>query len=164
MRKIVILEGPDGGGKSCLAAQLHDVYGYRIVKTGPPPPYGDVTTAYLLALTDALDRPYCTVFDRLHLGEAIYGPLLRGDDKMTIDGLKVLERVIRLIGARLIIVCPPWDTLAARWRAKDDLLKTEDALRQVRDAYLGHAARLGLKPYDWTAADAEERLKEMIDA
>ncbi len=119
---------------------------------------------YLLALTDALDRPCCTVFDRLHIGEAIYGPLLRGTDRMGLDGLKVLERVIQLIGARLIIVCPPWDTLVAGWRAKNDLLKTEDALRQVHDAYLGHAARLGITPYDWTAADAEERLKEMIDA
>ena len=143
---------------------MHDTHGYEIVKTGPPPPYGDVTTAYLLALTDALDKPCCTVFDRLHLGEAIYGPLLRGTDRMGVDGLKVLERVIQLIGARVIIVCPPWDALVAGWSAKDDLLKHTAALRYVRHEYLEHAKRLGITPYDWTAPDAAERLKEAIEA
>lgn len=164
MRKIVILEGPDGGGKSWLATQLHDVYGYRIVKTGPPALDGDVTAAYLAALHEALQRPGRVVFDRLHTGESIYGPLLRGVDRMGADGLMRIELVINFTGVKLIIVCPPWEALVAGWRAKNDLLKTEDALRQVHDAYLGHAARLGITPYDWTAADAEERLKEMIDA
>jgi hypothetical protein len=52
----------------------------------------------------------------------------------------------------------------AGWRSKDDLLKTETQLCYVYEAYLGHAVRLGIIPYDWTAPDAEERIKEMIEA
>ena len=161
---MIILEGPDGGGKSTLAARLHRDYDYAIVKTGPPALDEDTTAAYLSALYTALARPGLTIFDRLHLGEAIYGPLLRSTDRMGASGLKVIERAIAENGVRLIICVPPWEILMAGWRSKYDLLKNETQLRYVYEAYLGHAVRLDIIPHDWTAPDAEERIKEMIEA
>ena len=163
MVKIILLEGADGSGKSHLAAWLHDTHGYDIVKTGPPPLNGNVAAMYLDALTSALKWPGRTVFDRLHIGEAIYGPILRSEDRMGPEGMAAMERVIARHGVRLIICSPPWDTLVAGWRSKDDLLKNEATLRTVRERYLEEADRLGITPYDWTASDAEERLKEMIE-
>ena len=161
---MIILEGPDGGGKSTLAARLHRDYDYAIVKTGPPALDEDTTAAYLSALYTALARPGLTIFDRLHLGEAIYGPLLRSTDRMGASGLKVIERAIAENGVRLLICCPPWETLKIGWRSKPDLLKTEAQLRHVYEAYVGHAVRLCLVCYDWTAPDAEARVKEIIEA
>jgi hypothetical protein len=63
-----------------------------------------------------------------------------------------------------VICVPPWETLHTAWLSKDDLLKTTDQLRRVRDRYLEEAARLGLKTYDWTAPDAEETLRGLIEA
>ena len=165
MRKVIILEGVDGSGKSTLARRLHDTCGYEIIKTGPPAPRVNVTMVYLNALLQAIYQPEYFVFDRLHLGEAIYGPLLRGIDRMGSDGLALVERVIAEHGdrVRLIICCPPWDILVKGWRSKDDLVKDEATLRKVCDAYMEHAVRLGVRTYDWTAPDAEEVLKGLLE-
>ena len=164
MKKVIILEGPDGGGKTMLAARLRAEHDYNVVKTGPPAADGDVTTAYLNALYAALHNPGRTVFDRLHLGEAIYGPLLRGIDRMGADGLALIEQTIADNDAALVICCPPWNTLVKGWSGKDDLLKTKDTLLHVRNRYMEEALRLGVEVYDWTASNAEEKLWRMIDA
>ena len=164
MRRVVILEGADGSGKSYLASWLHDAHGYAIVKTGPPAPTGNLTVAYIDALRNAIARPGRTVFDRLHTGETIYGPILRGVDRIGIEGLAAIERAITEHGVRLIVCSPPWETLVAGWRSKEDLLKDETTLRAVYERYQEEAARLGLAAYDWTAPDAAERLKGMIEA
>lgn len=162
MRKVVVLEGPDGGGKTTLANYLRDTHDYDIVKTGPPST-DDATTEYLDVLYTAIHgQP--TVLDRCHLGEAIYGPLLRGADRMGADGLSVIERVIARHGVRLIICAPPWQTLVEGWRSKEDLVKDEATLRTIYDKYLAHAARLSIVPYDWTAADAELALMKLLEA
>ena len=163
MKKIIILEGADGSGKTTLAQRLYYYYGYRTVKTGPPDPTKDVTLSYLSGLIDAVCIPGRTVFDRLHIGEAIYGPLLRGVDRMGIDGLMLIEQFIALNDIALIICSPPWEVLIEGWRCKDDLLKTEDQLHTVYGKYLEHATRLGLTVYDWTAPDAETVLKGLIE-
>lgn len=148
--KVVVLEGCDGSGKTVLARRLAAEHGYEIVKTGPPAPGEDPGLSYITALRGALARPGRTVFDRLHLGELIYGPLLRGGSRLDGGGLRVIEGVIALNDVRLVICAPPWETAVAGWRSKDDLLKTETQLRWVYDRYLEEAARLGLTPYDWT--------------
>ena len=162
--RVVVLEGADGSGKSMIASWLRDTHGYAIVKTGPPAPTGNLTVAYLDALHTAIRGPGRTVFDRLHLGDAIYGSILRGVDRIGGEGLAAIERVIAKHGVRLIICSPPWETLVAGWRSKEDLLKDEATLRAVYHRYQEEAARLGITPYDWTAPDAAQRLKEMIDA
>jgi len=158
----VILEGCDGAGKSHLANWLRNTYGYAIIKTGPPAPTGNLIVTYLDALYAAIHgQP--TVLDRLHTGECIYGPILRGVDRIGIEGMALMEHVIANHSVRLIICSPPWETLVAGWRHKEDLLKDENTLRTVYERYLEEAARLGLEVYDWTAKDAEEKLKEMIE-
>ena len=159
LSRVVILEGCDGSGKTTLANYLHQQYNYRIIKTGPPAPDRDVAVTYLDALHDALTYPGRTLFDRHYLGEAVYGPLLRGVDKMGQDGLAIIERVIAARGVKLIICSPPWGALVKGWSGKDDLLKKETQLRWVSDQYLYHAERLGLKTYDWTTMNVEEMLE-----
>jgi hypothetical protein len=148
--KIIVLEGCDGGGKTTLANYLHDTLGYQIVKTNAPKPGEDVFRSYTDSLMTAIASGLPTVFDRHYMGETIYGPLLRGQDGLGVHGVALLERVIAARGVRLVICAPPWETLEAGWRSKDDLLKKVDQLRHVAATYQKEAARLSLQVYDWT--------------
>jgi hypothetical protein len=155
MPNIIILEGCDGSGKTTLANWLRDELGYHIVKTGPPAPGESTFKSYTAALLEAAEAAVYngrrTVFDRLHTGETIYGPLLRGRDTLGIQGRDLIEALIAACGAVVVICAPPWEVLVKGWSGKDDLLKRESQLRQVNDAYLAEAARLGLEVYDWTS-------------
>jgi len=148
--KVIILEGPDGSGKSTLAARLRDQHGYQIVKFGPPRPREDMLVTYTNSLLTAIASKRPTVIDRHYLGESVYGPLLRGEDRLGAQGRDLIERLIAARGVRLIICSPPWKTLVKAWKAKDDLLKRVDQLCHVRAAYLAEAKRLHLVVYDWT--------------
>lgn len=149
---VVILEGPDGGGKTTLARWLRDQRGYQIVKTNAPSPKENVFKSYTDSLLAAVESGQPTVLDRHYLGEGIYGPLLRGEDRLGRQGRDLLERLIVARGVKLVICSPPWAKLVKGWAGKDDLLKRQAQLRQVRQAYLSEARRLGLEVYDWTRA------------
>ena len=151
--KVIILEGADGSGKTTLANQLRDKLGYQIVKTGPPRPDENVFKSYTNSLLAAVESGQPTVIDRHYMGEAIYGPLLRGKDRLGLQGRDLIERLVSARGVTLVICAPPWSALVKGWKGKDDLLKRQEQLRKVNDAYLAEAERLGLMIYDWTAGE-----------
>lgn len=148
--RIIILEGPDGSGKTTIASRLRITRGYAIVKAGPPAPGEDLLVSYMGSLDAAIARSTPTVFDRHWLGECVYGPLLRGVDRLGSAGRAAVEAHIAEAHVEVVVCVPPWDVVVAGWRSKDDLLKDEGQLRWVYDRYLKEAARLGLTPYDWT--------------
>lgn len=155
LAKVIILEGPDGGGKSTLANWLHDQHGYQIRKFGPPGDNENMFKTYTNALLAAINDQQPTVFDRHYLGETIYGPLLRDKDRLKPQGRDLIERLIAATGVAIVIVIPPWDALVEGWRGKDDLLKRQDQLHKVHEAYQLEAVRLAAKQcnfihYDWT--------------
>ena len=136
---IVILEGPDGGGKTTLARHLEQAYGFRYVHTGPPTS-DKVLEAYGRTLYDASQEPRSTVIDRLHIGERIYGPALRGSDLLTRNGEVLLHRLISAYGARLVFCIPPYDTAVENWRKRHEtegaeLIKKKLIYDQVYYAY-----------------------------
>ncbi len=150
LARVIILEGPDGGGKTTLARRLKNEYHYTIVKTNAPAPSENVFKTYTNTLLEAIDGGERVVFDRHYLGERVYGPLLRGGNSIGDQGIALIERLIAANDVRVVICCPRWSTLMSGWREKDDLLKKESQLRSVRDAYMSEARRLGLTVYDWT--------------
>jgi hypothetical protein len=150
LSKIIILEGPDGGGKTTLANWLRAHHDYKVVKFGPTKPGEDALQTYTDSLLKAVKSKTPTVFDRHYLGETIYGPILRGEDKLGRQGRDLIERLIAACGVRVVICVPPWTRLVEAWQSKDDLLKRVDQLRQVRDAYLVEAKRLSVGTHDWT--------------
>ena len=168
MGKIVILEGPDGGGKTKLANHFIRA-GYAYHHEGPPPKRRswDALAHYGGLLERARRARHDTVFDRFHLGETIYGPLTRGADRLGIVGLKLMNRLVRATGARLWLCLPSYDACLRNWRRKiefaDDLEYVKDAriFRSIYDAWRKRYARQTpifnylLDSHVWIADDME---------
>ncbi|KKK93931.1 hypothetical protein LCGC14_2687940, partial [marine sediment metagenome] len=119
MGRIIILEGPDGGGKTELADHFIKA-GYAYHHEGPPPRRRgwDALAHYGGLLERARRSRRDVVFDRFHLGETIYGPLTRGEDRLGIAGLKLMNRLVHATGARLWLCLPSYGACLKNWRAK----------------------------------------------
>lgn len=139
MGKVIILEGPDGGGKSTIAKKLVE-HGFHYTHEGPPPEGVDLIAHYLRKLNDSIEAPYDVVHDRLYLGEMVYGPIFRGQDRLGIEGLKLFSRLHASKVIHQYICCPSRETLKKNYDAKllepDDYVKGFDNLWKVYDKYI----------------------------
>ncbi len=135
---IVILEGPDGGGKTTLAKHLEKEHGFKYVHTGPPGS-GDVLEAYGRTLYDAAREPESVVIDRLQVGERIYGPILRGTDRLGRAGETLLRRLTNAYGARVVFCLPPYEVAFENWRKRHqenkELVTKAETYTKIYHAY-----------------------------
>lgn len=134
--KLVILEGPDGSGKTTLAKESRHL---EYIHFGPPPKGKDgAWRQYFNLLVDLWDspRPGGVIIDRFIHGEMIYGPLLRGGTDLTWAHIRMLERIVMGMSGKLVVCLPPWETVLSNWqRSKDELLKDEAQLEQTYAFY-----------------------------
>jgi hypothetical protein len=138
IRPHIVLEGPDGSGKTTLAQYLVKNWGYRYVHQGQPTHENmlvEYARIFLEEITQDL-RP--VVFDRLHVGELVYGPLFRGRDRMFgLRGLKLLNMLLVAKGARTIFCMPPYEVVRKNWvaRLKIEMVKEEKPFQEVYERY-----------------------------
>jgi len=135
--KLIVLEGPDGAGKTTLAKTSKHL---EYIHFGPPPK-GKLGAwhQYYDLLVDLWDkpRPGGVVIDRFIHGEMIYGPLLRGGTDLTWGHIRMLERVLMGMSAELVICLPPNDTVFRNWAtSKDELITDPEDLLRTYDFYL----------------------------
>jgi thymidylate kinase len=133
----VILEGPDCSGKTTIARFLESEHGYRYHHEGVPASAdGDDLLRYY---TDVLlAQKHSTVFDRFIFGETVYGPILRGEAKITPEHLRLFERVRRARNVISVVCLPSLENVVLpRWRERLDreLIKDEGTMRRVYAAY-----------------------------
>lgn len=129
MNRVIILEGPDGSGKSTLASKLVTEHGFSVIRSYGITGYGPTwsSSELMLELTHviarALDpgnfRPI--VIDRSFLSEFAYGMVMRGKDRLGVDGFKALTHLVRTCGVEEVICLPPWETVRGNWRVKRQL-------------------------------------------
>lgn len=115
---VIILEGPDGAGKTTVARALCKLTGYD--ETHLSAPVGE--TAYELCarhLAEVLETGRNTVFDRFHLSEPIYGPIHRGVSTMDPVDTVRLESVLWVETRAVVVLClPPWMRTFENWRER----------------------------------------------
>lgn len=145
--KHIILEGPDGAGKTTLARQLCHEYGMGYHHEGPPPDRGDLT-AYYAGLMLRTERR--TVFDRLHLGEFVYGPLLRGASRLTAADAVMMDRLTNGTGTSVVVCLPPLDTCLFNNRQKTELITDESKLRTAYELWESLKMTRSVQTFDYT--------------
>jgi hypothetical protein len=135
---VIILEGPDGSGKTSLARRLEKEWGMIYSHEGPPPDNKDDSRLdyYAVTLIRALRRKQPTVFDRFHLGELVYGPVARSSDRLGYGGMRLMRRLCFANHVLIKICQPPYDVALENWRRKlaagDDYVRDE---RKFFDTY-----------------------------
>ncbi|MGX9225931.1 AAA family ATPase [Streptomyces albus] len=100
----LVLEGPDGVGKSTLAERLSAQHGFQVIHSPRTPDHLDLATRY----REILDRTGRILFDRCFVSELVYGPLHRGRSRITwSDALDLAERVIDRAGLFVHLTAAP---------------------------------------------------------
>lgn len=135
--KVVVIEGPDGAGKTTLAREAQHL---EYIHFGPPPKWKNgAWLQYFDLLKDLWEnpRPDGVVIDRFIYGELIYGPILRGGTDLTWAHVRMLERVLMGLSAQLVVCIPPWQIVWDNWQKNlaDELIQDEDQMFQVYTFY-----------------------------
>lgn len=102
---LIIVEGPDGTGKTTLANRLRDHLGKRVAKVihRGPPTTDSLLTEYALPLTDYVPGAGRHVIcDRWHLGELVYPKLVNRPSLATSVTYHYLELFLASRGALLV--------------------------------------------------------------
>jgi thymidylate kinase len=152
---LIILEGPDLAGKSTLTREIADeiirVTGVTAVLMHKGPPDDrHILEQYELDLRDYDPGMTDVICDRWHVGETIYGPLLRGENRLTTPMLRHVNMFLESRGAVTVYVNPGRETLNTRWLENHDPLVTDHAMfERVREEYDRY--------FDTYPADYDER-------
>jgi len=158
---MIILEGPDGSGKTTLAKQLAGIMGLEIA-----PRVVSKDAEAEVDLVKWVDQNlnqgfHDTIYDRHRLiSEPIYGPMLRGETEPMFDNFMWLSsqflRFYRL-GPVIIYCLPPFGAVWESVRSDPDnkVVHDQRMARGIYDLYVARAAsdytRIGTRVliYNW---------------
>ncbi len=170
MHPLILLEGPDGAGKTTLQGQLAELYKARgltalLVHLGKPGPLGafDQCMKLLLTTSQYAETTGPVIIDRFHYGERIYGPVMRGLDTLGAARQRMLDRVLLRLNSYCVICLPAWETVRDNWRQRkgQEYVQHEDRLRQVYESYQRLNPVIPTIRHDYTHDSPEERLDRM---
>jgi hypothetical protein len=134
---LIAFEGVDCSGKSTLIKHVQKILLQRgliseVVNHGKPAPNAHPLTEYAGSITSRAGRHL--IFDRLHVGEEIYGKLYRDGSRLTLAQRVFIDGLLASYGALLVHVTASPDTVVARCQSRgEDYLKSEDVAWAVEE-------------------------------
>jgi len=158
---LIIVEGPDGAGKSTLARELADASGSTMFHYGAYLGEPVIAPHYFGAVCRALHGED-VVMDRSWYSEPIYGAACRGGaDRVSAAELRALELVAAEARAVVVLCLPPFEVCREAWAARRDreYVRLDAQMRTVYDLYAGvRGWALDTCVYDRTSPGARLRL------
>lgn len=127
---IIIIEGPDGSGKTTLANKIKEQTGYMLLHR----------SHHTDAKPDSLFDEYAQVIkagkncimDRGWYSEMVYGPVMRDGSLITYPQMYELERLLAKSGALLIYCTAPERTLWKRCCLRgEDYVTSKSAFERI---------------------------------
>lgn len=139
---MIILEGPDGAGKTTLARELSKEFGIRLKPkgerlegpAGPPKQHerervwsaiGEMVTGHAPVL----------IYDRLYFSELCYGPVWRDGIVLTPDERRMIEQTLQVFKVPVIFCMPPLEQCRDNIRHGEQHPKVADTLDDVYALY-----------------------------
>lgn len=136
--RLIILEGPDGGGKSTLAAALADEFKARVIHHGPYLGERRIAHHYLRSVYRALYGNQTIIMDRSWVSEPIYGAAMRGGaNRISVHERRILERLALRADAVVLNVRPTFATCEKVWRSRrgEEYVNRAETLKAVYAGY-----------------------------
>lgn len=135
---IIVLDGPDGTGKTTLATHLRDAHGARMFHLGSKHAKNAFLNnwAMLENLLHHHEKGRLVVLDRMWLSEHVYGSVFRPDDNRDDLG-RLMHRVLLTHGALHVVCTGDTDELVAQQSVNQDPDHPYDDVRfrRVCDMY-----------------------------
>lgn len=158
----LLLEGPDGAGKTTLADTLvRRLMATRVMHYGPPPdpqrqfPY----------MVSTLDHPALTVVDRSFPSAMVYDHVLRREHRLSRAEGRMLVRAALGLNYTMVYCRPPIREMHMAWASRkgrellteaaqlDAVIENYDLLVKVLQS------QLPVVPYDWTKDNVDDLLE-----
>lgn len=138
--ELIILEGPDGGGKSTLAKSLAADHDAMVVHCGPfkQVAAGNLARLYVEAMMPAVLGYQTVIMDRCWLSEEPYGLAYRnGADRLGPDARRMLERLALRCSVAVLNCLPDFEDVEKSFigRKGGEYLDNLDQLRMVYEWY-----------------------------
>lgn len=156
---LIILEGPDGTGKSTLAHELEQ-QGFKNIHFGVPPASAQASeeAMFRFFFEPLYASSVPVVFDRLHLSDRIYGPLMRGGSPMSLRAEILIERYIEAADGQVVICLPPRRVAFSNWLTRQteggEYVQHARVFNAVYDGYMrllfSHSRNRNYVWYDYT--------------
>jgi len=166
---IILLEGPDGAGKTTLAEKLRAIISKtaaNMVHSVRHGPYAGLSSEelcklYFRSMSPALTFNDELIMDRSWLSEPIYADAYRdGYSRVDMPRRRMLERIALSRGAVVVLCQPDFEVCEQAFSARlgDEYLDNVDQLRQVYSAYeaLALQTHLTVVHYDYVHDSIEE--------
>lgn len=130
---LIIIEGADGVGKTTLAQRLAAKLDAKIIHKGPPTEHPLVE--YEHGVYDYVPYGEHIICDRWHLGEVVYGPILRDKSQLDTPMRMHVDMLLDRLGALIVHVSGDAETAVARATERGDTLVDTEQIPKIMRKY-----------------------------
>ena len=107
MATYILVEGPDGAGKSTLVKNLKEQFGDRAVcyHFGVPADHTKQYNLYADTILKHENTNAVVIFDRGWYSDRVYAPIMRHREEMSRKQAKELDKIVKVTGGGVILYC-----------------------------------------------------------